>query len=189
MEALIKERKPDLSEKSVKAYLSTLKNLYKKVFKDDEEIDFKKFDKYEEFLEFLKDKEHNKRKSILSALITIATDAEAIRKYKALMLKDIEKNKDDKMENTKNEKEKENWIEQDEIKSIFELYQTEANKLFKLKELNMNQLQTLQNFIIICLTSGIFIPPRRSLDWVLMKWRNYDESNENYYNKKNFVVN
>lgn len=187
IEEEIKKNKPSLSEKSVKAYVSTLSTLYKGIF-GVEDLDLKNFNKEEKILEFLKEKEHNKRKSILSALITVATDKDVIEKYKSLMLKDIENTKEKLMENEKNDKEKENWIEQNEIKKIFEMYQNEANKLFKLKELNMSQLQTLQNFIIICLTSGVFIPPRRSLDWVLMKWKGYNDE-DNYYNKKNFVFN
>ena len=70
------------------------------------------------------------------------------------------------------------------------MYQDEANKLFKIKgELTMPQLQTIQNYIIISLTAGIFIPPRRSLDWVLMKHKNYNTDTDNYYNKKKFVFN
>jgi hypothetical protein len=187
IEEEIKKNKPSLSEKSVKAYVSTLSTLYKGIF-GVEDLDLKNFNKEEQILEFLKEKEHNKRKSILSALITVASDKDVIDKYKSLMLKDIENTKGKLMENEKSDKEKENWIEQNEIKKVFELYQNEANKLFKLKDLNMSQLQTLQNFIIICLTSGVFIPPRRSLDWVLMKWKGYNDE-DNYYNKKNFVFN
>lgn len=55
--------------------------------------------------------------------------------------------------------------------------------------LSMSQLQTVQNFIIVCLTSGLFIPPRRSIDWTLMKHSNFNKDKDNYYDKKQFVFN
>ena len=137
----------------------------------------------------LKDVEFNKRKSILSALVVICpTDKN--QTYKDLMIKDATKYDDEQLENKKTPSQEENWINQDEVKNIYEMYLSNANKLFKLKkDLTMPQIQTLQNFIIICLTAGIFIPPRRSLDWTLMKWKNYNLNNDNYYNKKIFVFN
>jgi integrase len=48
----------------------------------------------------------------------------------------------------------------------------------------------IQKWILLSLTTGLFIAPRRSADW-LMKWRNYDEEKDNYVDIKNgnFVFN
>ena len=189
IEDVLKENRPNLSASSLKTYCSTLRNIYKKVYPDDDEIEIKKFSNSKDFLDMLKDVEFNKRKSILSALVVICpTDKN--QTYKDLMIKDATKYDDEQLENKKTPSQEENWINQDEIKNIYEMYLLNANKLFKLKDnLTMPQIQTLQNFIIICLTAGIFIPPRRSLDWTLMKWKKYNLNSDNYYNKKFFVFN
>jgi hypothetical protein len=56
--------------------------------------------------------------------------------------------------------------------------------------LNANDLNEIQKWILLSLTSGLFIAPRRSADWN-MKWRNYDEEKDNYVDVKNkqFVFN
>jgi hypothetical protein len=189
IEETIKKNRPNLSSNSIKTYTSTLQNLYKKVYPNDKEIDVKKFCNHKDFINQLKDKEGNKRKSILSALVVICPN-DKNQEYRDMMIKDAKQYNEEQLENKKTEKQEENWIEQNEIKKLFYLYQDEANKLFRIKgELTMPQKQTIQNYIIICLTSGIFIPPRRSLDWCLMKWKNYDINKDNYYNKKVFCFN
>jgi hypothetical protein len=45
------------------------------------------------------------------------------------------------------------------------------------------------DYIIVCLTSGIFMPPRRSLDWCAMKVKDVDKSTDNYINGSYFVCN
>lgn len=187
VEENLKTNRPNLSNSSVKTYNSTLRNIYKKVYPNDEIIDIDKFNNHKLFLDYLKNVDYNKRKSILSALVVIAKDNE---KYREQMLQDATKYNKEQEENKKNEKQELNWINQDEVKKIFYIYQDEANKIFKIKgDLTMPQLQTIQNYIIICLTAGLFIPPRRSLDWVLMKHKNYNTDTDNYYNKKKFVFN
>jgi hypothetical protein len=189
IEEVIKSHRPNLSTNSLRTYVSTLKNIYKKVYPNDKELDVKKFCNYKDFMEELKGMEGNKRKSILSALVVVCPN-DKNEHYRELMIKDAKKYDEEQLENKKTKSQEENWIDQDEIKKIFYKYQEEANKLFKVKgDLTMPQLQTIQNYVLICLTSGIFIPPRRSLDWTLMKWRNYDTEKDNYYNKKVFCFN
>jgi len=53
----------------------------------------------------------------------------------------------------------------------------------------MSDLQDIQNYIILCLTSGIYIPPRRSLDWTEFKIKNINKSEDNYLDKNEFVFN
>ena len=189
IEETLKKNRPNLSANSLRTYISTLKTIYKKVYPNDAEVDVKKFCNYKDFMELLKDKEGNKRKSILSALVVICPN-DKNEHYRNLMIKDAKEYNDEQLENKKTETQEQNWIEQNEVQKIFYMYQDEANKLFKIKgQLTMPQIQTIQNYIIICLTAGIFIPPRRSTDWTLMKWKNYDINKDNYYNKKMFCFN
>jgi integrase len=190
IEETLKENRPTLSPSSLRTYSSTLKNLYLKVFTEDDpdEIDVKKFKQYKKILDYLKDVEGNKRKSILSALVVLCGEKDC-SEYREVMLNDAKEYNDKQKENKMTETQKENWITQDEITDIFNKHKDEATKLFKLTNPTMNQLQTIQNFIIICLMSGMFIPPRRSTDWTEFKIKNINKDEDNYIDKKYFVFN
>lgn len=182
----LKEKRPNLSASSIKTYNSILTNLYKKIYLDDKTTDVNKFNNPKQFINNLKDVEPSKRKNILSALVVL-TDNED---YKKLLIDDSNKYKKLIDENIKSETQKANWINHEELINIFNKYKLDGEKLLKQKEkLNNQQLQTLQNYIILCLTAGIYIPPRRSLDWTLLKHKNFNKDKDNYYNKKDFVFN
>jgi integrase len=191
IEDVLKKNRPNLSSSSLRTYTSTLKNLYLKIFNEDdeEEIDVKKFKEYEKILNFLNDVEGSKRKSILSALVVFCGESDCER-YREIMLNDAKEYNDKQKENKMTEEQKENWITQDEIKEIFDKHEKQAKTLFRLKTHTPQQLQTIQNFIIICLMSGVFIPPRRSTDWTeFLINGEIDRQKDNFIDKKNFVFN
>ena len=80
----IHSKRQTLSKSSITTYASILKNLYLKVFKDDD-MDLGKFENSEPVLTFLKDMPPNRRKTILSALVII-TDK---KPYRDLMAEDV----------------------------------------------------------------------------------------------------
>ena len=53
----------------------------------------------------------------------------------------------------------------------------------------MHDYQTIQNYIILCLLGGVYIPPRRSKDYVDFKIKNIDKSKDNYLIKNKLVFN
>jgi len=161
----IKEKRNTLSASSLTTYNSILSNLYKKVFGNNEDMDFKKFDETDKIIDFLKDIPFNKRKTTLSALVVLTDN----KKYRELMLEDISNYNKDMSHQEKSETQKENWLSQEEILSTYEKLKKEASLIYKKSTLTMNDLQCIQNYIILCLLGGIFIPVRRSLDYVNMK--------------------
>jgi hypothetical protein len=188
LEEILKKNRPNLTATSIKTYLSTLKNIYKKVYPDDKEVDVKKFKNHKDFLNFLKDMDGSKRKTILSALVVLCGSDDCIP-YRDVMMEDAKKYNQEQKEQKATPEQKENWITQEEVKNIYNKYETQAKKLLKEKDLTMGMLQQIQNWIIVCLTSGIFIPPRRSTDWTEMLIKDYNKDKDNYYDKKNFVFN
>jgi SAM-dependent methyltransferase len=56
---------------------------------------------------------------------------------------------------------------------------------------NKQQYETCLNFVLLSLTTGILLKPRRSLDWTEMKVKNYDTETDNYIDFENnkFVFN
>lgn len=180
----IKEKRPSLSVSSLKTYTSILKNLYKRCFGIGE-INPENFSECEKVLEQMKDLEPSKRKSILSALVVI-TDK---KPYRDAMLEDIAKYNTLMDTHDKSDKEKESWLNEDDISSVLNRLKEEATFLYKKKTLNMNDLQQIQNYIIICLLGGVYVPPRRSTDYCLMKIRNFNKEEDNYFEKNQMVFN
>jgi len=180
----LKKLRPNLSDGSIKTYSSILRNLHKKVF-ENQEIEKSNFDKCNKVLEHLKDMPPNKRKTILSALVVLTDKDE----YRNVMNGDVsDYNKEiDKQEKT--ETQRENWIETDEIREVFNRLENDAKILFKKQNKTNADIQQIQNYIIVSLLGGIFIPPRRSLDYCSMKIKNINKDEDNYINKNKFVFN
>ena len=181
---LIIKNKPNISKSSVTTYLSILKNLYINVFKDDK-FDLDNFDKADKILTALKDLEPNKRKTILASLVVITDN----KKYRDQMLKDIEVYKSNESKQIKSDKQTDSWLDTSEIDDIYNIMEKVVKHLYKKKELSMIDLQEIQNYIILCVLSGKFIPPRRSKDYVDFKIKDIDQEKDNYIEKKNMIFN
>jgi len=181
---LIIKNKPNISKSSVSTYLSILKNLYINIFKDDK-FDLDNFDKTDKILHSLKDLEPNKRKTILASLVVITDN----KKYRDQMLKDIEEYKSNESKQIKSEKQTDSWLDTSEIDIIYNDMEKAVKHLYKKKDLSMTDLQEIQNFIILCVLSGKFIPPRRSKDYVDFKIKDIDHEKDNYIEKKTMIFN
>lgn len=172
----LKQNRPTLSESSLKTYTSILSNLYKKVFPDTA-LDLSKFSNHKKFLNYLKDTDGSKRKTYLSSLVVISPDTE---EYRTLMNKDGQEYNNKKKLQKKTEKEEENWVDQEELTTIYNNLEQEAKRIFKMKNPTPQDLQTAQNYVILSLVSGKHIAIRRSLDWTEMKWKNYSTTADNF---------
>jgi integrase len=179
----LEKKRPNLSKQSLSTYTSTLKNLLLKVFPTSDEIT--DFDKSEEILKFLKDIEPNKRKSILSALVVLTDNKD----YRTQMIDDIGDYNKEQSKQIKNEKQSDSWIENDEIVKLFEKLKKNSNLIYKKENKTIDDLQQIQNYIILCLLGGIYIPPRRSKDFVDFKIKCIDMDKDNYIKNKGFCFN
>jgi hypothetical protein len=183
----IKERKPSISENTVKTYLSLLKSLYYNHHEKGSEMNFNWFNKQDEIIDILKDKAPSSRKTTYSALVCIADDND---KYRKQMMEDAtDYNKMIKTQN-KSEKQEENWKSFDEIKKIYETNYAKAKPLLNSKEeLSKKDYALLEDFIILSLTCGYWVPPRRSQDWCDFKIKEFNPKDDNCIVKGNFIFN
>jgi len=183
---VLKKKRPNLSDGSLKTYKSILTNIYKKCYSNDNEIDLDKFDNVEVIMEHLKDIPFSKRKTTLAALVVITGNKD----YNKQMMSDIGEYNDAQLLQKKDGKFEQNMIPTSDVEDILKKLQTEAKMLYKKPKLDMVDYQKIQNYILLCLTGGIYLAPRRSLDWK-MKIKNYDNENDNYVDmkKKVFVFN
>ena len=181
----LKNKRPNLSDGSLTTYNSILTSLYKNVFSNDGEIDVDKFNDTDKILEHLKGLPPNRRKTILSALVVISDK----KPYRDLMLEDIKNYNQEIMKQEKSPAQALSWVNTDDIKSLYEKLKDVGNFLYKKKDFNMKELQQIQDFIIVALLGGLFIPPRRSLDYCCFKIKNIDLEKDNYLDKNQFVFN
>jgi hypothetical protein len=181
----IKKKRSTLSDSSLTTYASVLKSLYKKIFGEGK-IDWDKFDDTKEVLNFLKDVPPNKRKTILSALVIVTGKAD----YRDKMLSDVRDYNKEIQKQEKTPTQEENWVDDKQVKEVFEALKTDAIALMKKKTaLKPSDLQDIQNFILLALLGGVFIPPRRSKDFCDFKIKNIDDKKDNYLKKGKMIFN
>jgi len=181
----IKNKRPSLSSSSIITYNSILRNLYKKVFGLGD-IDTTKFDEHEPILNHLDGLSPNKRKTILSALVVV-TDA---KPYRDKMMEDIKEYNQEIGKQEKTETQRENWVDGNEIKTLWDKLSKTASALYKKPHKTIADLQEIQNYIILSLLGGCCgIPPRRLKDYCDFKIRNIDKTKDNYLEKNQLVFN
>ena len=184
----LKNKRPNLSNGSLITYNSILSSLYKNVFSNDENvenIDIDKFNDTQKVLAHLKGLPPNRRKTILSALVVISNQ----KPYRDLMLEDINNYNHEIMKQEKSPAQELSWVDTNDVKGLYEKLKDVGNLLYKKKDMSIKDLQQIQDYIIIALLGGLFIPPRRSLDYCCFKIKNINNDKDNYLDKNQFVFN
>lgn len=181
----LKSNRPHLSDSSIKTYCSCLNSLHKQLHPD-EEIVIGEFDDVTNIINHLKDIPYNKRKTCLAALVVLTGEL----KFNELMMADIKTWNNNELLQKKDGKFEENMIPKSEVDIVINKAAVIANLLYKKPDINTRDMIDIQNYILLCLTTGKYIAPRRSQDWE-MKYQKYDDKVENYVDmkKKQFVFN
>lgn len=159
---LLKEKRPNLSQSSLITYTSTLNSLHKKLFGS--VIDPKNFNNTDVILHFLKDIPPNKRKSILASLVVVCENPE----YRNLMLEDIKVYNKETAKQRKTINQEASWIDQPDINIKYKEMEGIFKVLLKKNRDNITskEFQTMQDFVMLSLLGGIYIPPRRLKDFI-----------------------
>ncbi|MFZ4671449.1 MAG: hypothetical protein ACOYLT_05480 [Flavobacterium sp.] len=183
-ETILKNR-PNLSQSSIRTYMSNINKTSRDIGKPIETIaDI--INLHKDILESLMNYRPNIRKTKLSAFIVALDEKEktpddtakiieTFRKQLYFDADDVEKQEEKQKLSASQE---ENYITWDEVMKVYENLKTEAEPLFKLPTLNKKQFNKLQEFIL--LSCYVLIPPRRSLDYAQFKIRNPDMDADNY---------
>lgn len=174
-----------LSASSIKTYTSILRSLHGKVFGKDDAMKLSDFKEHERILEFLKNMPANRRKTILSALVVL-TDENA---YRTVMNEDVVKYNHEIQKQELSPAQEASWVSQTDIKGVFDELAIHAKMLYAKKTLKPSDLQDIQKYVLMAVSSGIFIPPRRLLDYCCFKIKNINKTEDNYLDKNTFVFN
>lgn len=179
---LIKEKRPDLKDGSVKTYNSILSSLWKKLFKD-ESIDLSRLNDIEKMTEYAESQNSNSTRKVVYAILFSMT---GIQDYRDKMIDTQQQINEVYADQTRTEKQEEKHVSQTELKELFEKLQVDAKKIYRHKDYDWGKLQ---DYILLALYGGQFIPPRRALDYTAMKIKNFNLENDNYFYKNKFVFN
>ena len=188
LKTFIKSKRPNLSEGSLKTYVSIITNLYKKMFGASDKYDLEKFNKHHnEVLVFLKDIPPERRKTTLASLVVIVDD-DVKDKYRQPMMSDLQESKSESVLQRKSAKQEENWVSQEDVRAVYEKLYNKIENLTK-KNLTVDGMMTIRDVVLLALTSGLYIPPRRSLDYSELKIRGINKDTDNYLLKNKLVFN
>jgi hypothetical protein len=176
-EALCKER--NLSASTCKTYLSLLSSVQKKLSDGDLTVSFYKTN-IKEILEHIDGLEKPQtRKTLLSALFVLTGDED----YKEKMLENVK---------VVNDHYKQQKTDPDRLKSVksFDEIKTLHNQ-FKNAYKNNPTNSNLMDLLISSVCSGAVegLPPRRVLDYAVMKLKGYNRETDNYFEKGKFYFN
>ena len=179
----LRENRPNLSEKSLATYTSTLYNLPLKVLGENQPVTMDFFKDTDRIMKYLKDTAPNKRKSILGAVFVLTNNEKA----RELMIGDSKIVNEHYKQQKKSDKEVENWIDWQDILNIYNAKLRISNLIFKKKVITPEDINILNDFII--LSCYVLMPPRRLMDYAEMKVKNFDENKDNCIKGKNIISN
>jgi len=178
----MKSTRPNLSDSSIRTYQSLIKNLYKKVEGGEECDDYRDYFRKnaKKVLDHLAPLDASRRKTILSALTVLCHEGPACDKYRAQMLEDSEKAREQLNSDEKNEKQTENWMDWDQIVKIHTQIGKEIAPLFGKESINMADFSRIQDYVLLSLY--VFQAPRRTEDYTLMRIRGGAKKKDDGYN-------
>lgn len=191
MESKILEtlQKKNLSENSVKLYMSILKNL-----NDKKEIkDLKFLAKPKKILDRIKDYKPTTQRNILIAIVSIlkALEDPLYKNYYDDMMKLNKSIEDETKKNEKTEQQEKNWMKWEDIINKF----VDMNSKLKKSYSNISESQYDDLLDTVILSLYVCLPPRRNKDYLLMKvskdGKNMTDTKYNYLDmkKKQFIFN
>lgn len=185
LKAILREKKPDVSDSTINTYFRVLTPLFKNVYGESATMTLDKFDDYDKMEEFLNTKEPIRQKNSWSALYVLTGN----HKYKAKLVETSDIEKAEMSKQKKSAAQEENWIEPEEIKTLLAKLKKEVALLYKKDDKTMDDIQYIQQYILLCLLGGQYIDTRRSKDFYDFKIRNIDKEKDNYLSKNTMVFN
>jgi len=187
IEKIIKKNKTEISEITLKMYLSNLLKLNKQITQTDKIKNFDFLKNPSNVLGILSNKSlHTQKNYLVSIIVLLKTDEtkykDLIEKYNKIIADIAKKINDNYDLNQKSTSQEKNWIELNDIQDLVKKYKKMYNEIKKKKQLNNNDLQLIQDYLLISLYSGIYFPPVRN-DFgdleVVLEDENIDD-NKNY---------
>jgi integrase len=141
-------------------------------------------------IDVVKDKSPGARASYMSAVSSMINSREETIALRTAMISDAKKRDAFQESGEMTETEKANWMEYPDIVDIWNRHYKDFKITVQKSTLTQADKKALTEFIIFTISAGIFFPPRRA-EWVLVKFRNFNEETDNYLDlpHNRFVLN
>ena len=188
---IIKKERPNISPLSLNAYVLNIKKLHRAMEGSDviESLDF--LTNFDKVLMALGGNLKSTIKNYLVAIIVLLMSnkskyEELINKYQdriKLLQEDINDKYD---ENEKNDKQKQNWVEYEDILKLLRKMKKETKPLLEQEKLTNKEKDLIQQYLVLYLYSGKAFPVLRN-DFAEMKIVNQGEDENK--DKNYFVIN
>ena len=180
----LQSQRPSLTSSSLRTYTSVLYNLHSKHLNQDHNNMEWFSQNYKKILDYLNENiRKSTRKSVLSALYVLTNRPE----YHEQMIEDAKDINEEYREQRKTQKQEDNWISVQQIKDKYDKLFTQVQKIFQKRAIG--DVSAIMDYLLVAFLGGILMPPRRSLDYALLKWRNYDKNSDNYYSRNKIYFN
>ena len=179
---ILKDKRPNLHDKSIKTYVSLLNTILKNMnYESVEDLDKNP----KKVIEYLKNKYENINalKTRLSALYVVTENKD----YHTDMMDNITKYNEETNKQEKNNKQKDNWMTAEEIQKIYDDLEIKTKPLWKKKDLTTKEILKIQDYVILSLFT--LIPPRRAMDYIEFKINNINTNKDNYIKGTNLIFN
>ena len=177
-------QRPSLSSSSLRTYTSVLYNLHSKHLNQDHNNMEWFSQNYKKILDYLNENiRKSTRKSVLSALYVLTNRPE----YHEQMIEDAKDVNEEYREQRKTQKQEDNWISVQQIKDKYDELLAQVQKIFQKRAIG--DVPAIMDYLLVGFLGGVLIPPRRSLDYALLKWRDYDKKTDNYYSRGKLYFN
>ena len=102
------------------------------------------------------------------------------------MKSDIESYQNAIIKQEKTENEKDNWMKWDDILKVHRKLKDTFELGLKQKEMNENIYNNMNAYVL--LSFFVLFPPRRGLDYAILKYRNYDKEKDNFIDLKKQTI-
>lgn len=181
MEAVLKANRPELKESSIKNYTSNLKSLYRTVFGNDlYKLEY--FNETRPILEHVHQRPLSSQMALLSYLVVLTGNPVYQQEMKRM------KEMRDQQVEAREPPDEEHTTSPEEIKEVFKRLKKKSTKIYKEGEYTPERLLDLQNTILVALMGNLYIPPRRSMDYVEMLLHS-KRDDKNYLDGNDLVFN
>ena len=176
----LKKHRPNLTDSTLKTYVSIITNLYRKLNGSGNMVEYFK-DHSKDVVKELHKFPLNSRKTALATLVSLTQKND----YREPMMADIKTAGDEQKEQKMSDKQKSNWMSQKEVGQIYKHLEKSRSHLFNKPHLTKKELFELMDYVILSLY--VLIPPRRSKEYTLFKLRNVNEKENPHMSKNKFV--
>ena len=177
--SVLRENKPNLSDGSIKTYISYLRGVATGMGVSLKDATLEWYNDAEPIIEWILENrpQINTRKTILTSLYVLTGN----ERYKNSFMVDAMEVQREQQRQEMNDKQREAWVSLEEIHNRFRELLKDYSDFWTDDRPQDVRLQVYQQIVILALMGGIFIPPRRLLDYSEMRINGTMNSAEDNY--------